>query len=232
MQRNRRLWIWPLLIGALWGSPALAGEFRFVATQIAPDRAIWQPSLVLIDNKTDLRDGLVFVVENGTEATHVFDVQGATELLGREPSGEERTAAPLSVTVGPHETKRLRVSTRPIGSGRGLRNLTRVTGSLHEIIVDLVVSVVDTAGGDTRLLVSDGSIDEDEHGDQREQHAETEPPERRELPGVIRQSGQRPNPPAGESEPRPDASDERALVPDSGHDRLIVTTCARTASLK
>lgn len=130
MRKKGRLWTWALLIGAFWGNNALAGEFRFVATEIAPDRAIWQPSLVLIDNKTDLGGGLVFVVENGTETTHVFEVQGLSELLGREPSGEEKTA-PLAVTVGPHETKRVRVSTLPLEGAAAAGRQFRVRCPIH-----------------------------------------------------------------------------------------------------
>ncbi len=117
MIRKRRLCMWAILIGLLLGNDALAGEFRWVATQIAPDRIIWQPGLVLIDNETDLQGGLVFVLENPTQTSHVFAAQGLSALVSEEPSAGEKTES-LSVTVGPNEITRVRVSTSPLlGAG-------------------------------------------------------------------------------------------------------------------
>lgn len=130
MTRRRRLCLWAILIGLAFGSDALATEFRWVATQIAPDRAIWQPSLVLIDNKTDLQDGLVFVLENPTPTLHVFAVHGLSALVSAAPPAGD-TTAPLSVRVEPNETKRVRIHTRPLlGAGAEGRQF-RVQCPIH-----------------------------------------------------------------------------------------------------
>jgi len=119
-----------VLIGLLGAQAADASEFRFVASQIALDRVIWQPSLTLIDNKMDLEGGLVFVLENPTSTPHVFDVQGLSRITGVQPSGEEKTE-PLSVTVEPNETQRVRISTKPLEGTSGQGRQFRVQCLIH-----------------------------------------------------------------------------------------------------
>ncbi len=113
MRRSTLLIIGAVLIGLWWGNDARAGEFRLVATQIAPDRAIWQPSLVLIDNKIDIEGGLVFILENLTTTSHIFAVDGLS-ILGSKKTRGEKEPARLSVTVGPNETKRVPINTGPL----------------------------------------------------------------------------------------------------------------------
>ena len=130
MTQRRRLYVWTMLIGLMVGNPALAGEFRFVATQIAPDRAIWQPSLVLIDNKTDLQGGLLFVLEKRTLTPHIFDVPGLSRLSnGKLPDGKK--TEPLSITVEPNETKRVRISTEPLAGSSAEGRQFRVRCLIH-----------------------------------------------------------------------------------------------------
>jgi hypothetical protein len=130
--RNGRPWMWALLLGLFGSSTALAGEFRFVATQIAPDRAIWQPSLVLIDNKTDLDGGLVFILENRTQAAHGFAVEGLSELAKEKTSGVENIT-PLSVTVGPNHTKVVRISIEPLQGAEAAGRQFRVRCPIHSV---------------------------------------------------------------------------------------------------
>ena len=125
-----KLRIGAVLMGFLGAQTADASEFRFVASNIALDRVIWQPSLMLIDNKMDLEGGVVFVLENPTSTPHVFDVQGLSRIIGVEPSGEEKTE-PLSITVEPKETQRIRISTKPLEGTSAQGRQFRVQCLIH-----------------------------------------------------------------------------------------------------
>lgn len=130
MPLTKHFSLWVVMFG-LWGAQAAdANEFRFVASQIALDRVIWQPSLTLIDNKMDLEGGLVFVLENPTSTPHVFDVPGLSRITIVQPSGEEKTEA-LSVTVEPNETQRVRISTIPLEGASAQGRQFRVQCLIH-----------------------------------------------------------------------------------------------------
>lgn len=131
MTRAGRFSIGLVLITLLGAQAANASEFRFVASQIALDRVIWQPSLTLIDNKMDLEGGVVFVLENPTSTPHVFEVQGLSRITTVEPSGEAKTE-PLSVTVEPNETQRIRISTTPFEGTSAQGRQFRVRCLIHE----------------------------------------------------------------------------------------------------
>lgn len=136
MTRTGRWGMWAILMGLVMAGEALAGEVRFVASQIAADRAIWQPSLVLIDNTVDLEGGLVFVLENGTADTHVFVVEGLSEIVGEEPRADQKgngAARALSVTVAPHEVKRVRIVTAPLTGDRARGKRFKVTCPIHAV---------------------------------------------------------------------------------------------------
>ncbi|WP_455377153.1 hypothetical protein [Petrachloros mirabilis] len=131
MTRITQLSIGAVLMGFLGAQTADASEFRFVASNIALDRVIWQPSLTLIDNKMDLEGGVVFVIENPTSTPHVFDVPGLLHITGVQPSGEEKTE-PLSITVEPKETQRIRISTKPLEGTSAQGRQFRVRCLIHQ----------------------------------------------------------------------------------------------------
>jgi hypothetical protein len=106
------------LAGALasW-SPAGAAEFRFVVQEIGEKRAVWAPQELVIHRRTEMQDGLVFVLENPTDRTHAFAAYGLfEEIMGAHG---DITKKPLRVNVTPEDTVRVQISTAqfaPIGS--------------------------------------------------------------------------------------------------------------------
>lgn len=115
-----------ILVAAPYASSiATAAEIHFVASELSKDHAIWHPSSVIIDNKTDLREGLVFVLENPTSTEHAFAVRGLMEEITSKDTMEVSPAGgdvgimnftyrPIRVTIPPHQTKRIRVGTDPL----------------------------------------------------------------------------------------------------------------------
>ncbi len=94
-------------------STGLAGEFHFVVHDVEEGAAAWSPREVVIHKSTDLEGGLVFVLENPTPRTHVFEAPGLFEELLVEGS-DDRTVKPLRVYVAPGETVRVQVSTEQL----------------------------------------------------------------------------------------------------------------------
>lgn len=82
-----------------------AGEFRFVVQDMADDSAAWFPTEVVIHRDRDGKTGLVFLLDNPTARTHVFEAPGLLEW-----TVEEQEMKPLRVTVAPEETMRVQVS--------------------------------------------------------------------------------------------------------------------------
>lgn len=97
----------------LSSSIGLAGEFHFVVHDVEEGAAAWTPREVVIHKSTDLEGGLVFVLENPTPRTHVFEAPGLFEELLGEGS-DVRTVEPLRVYVAPGETVRVQVSTEQL----------------------------------------------------------------------------------------------------------------------
>jgi hypothetical protein len=120
----------------------VAGEFQFIAGQVADNRAIWQPGVTLIDQETDLKGGVVFVVENPTDLEHVFAVRGLHELVpdkitelvdvGAEVEKMAYSLKPIHVKVGPKETKRIRVYTDPLQGAHAVGNHFKVFCTVHK----------------------------------------------------------------------------------------------------
>ena len=98
----------------LLSSSGLAGEFLFVAHDVEGDAAAWSPREVVIHKSTDLDGGLIFVLENPTPRTHVFEAPGLFEQIVEGP--EAPIAKPLRVYVAPGETVHIRVSTEHLNS--------------------------------------------------------------------------------------------------------------------
>ena len=91
-------------------STGLAGEFHFVIHDMEGDAAAWSPREVVIHTRTDLEGGLIFILENPTPRTHVFEAPGLFEQIIMEGT-EAPTVKPLRVYVAPGETVRVQVST-------------------------------------------------------------------------------------------------------------------------
>lgn len=87
---------------------SLAGEFHFVIHDVDGDAAAWSPREVVIHKSTDLDGGLIFILENPTPRTHVFEAPGLFEQIVEGP--EAPTVKPLRVYVAPGETVRVQVS--------------------------------------------------------------------------------------------------------------------------
>ena len=89
-------------------STSLGGEFHFVIHDLEGDAAAWSPREVVIHKRTDLDGGLIFIPENPTPRTHVFEASGLFEQIVEGP--EAPTVKPLRVYVAPGETVRVQVS--------------------------------------------------------------------------------------------------------------------------
>lgn len=103
-----------LLIAASGVRPStgLGGEFHFVIHDVESDAAAWSPREVFIHTRTDLDGGLIFILENPTPRTHVFEAPGLFEQIIEGP--EAPTVKPLRVYVAPGETVRVQVSTEQL----------------------------------------------------------------------------------------------------------------------
>ena len=93
-------------------STSLGGEFHFVIHDLEGDAAAWSPREVVIHTRTDLDGGLIFILENPTPRTHVFEAPGLFEQTVEGP--EAPTVKPLRVYVAPGETVRVQVSTEQL----------------------------------------------------------------------------------------------------------------------
>lgn len=132
-----------LAVSALSVTEGAAGEFRFIAGQVADNRAIWEPSVTLIDQETDLKGGVVFVVENPTNLEHMFAVRGLHEIVTEKATEQvsdigdivetmRYTLKPIHVKVGPKETKRIRVYTDPLQGPSAVGNHFKVFCTIHK----------------------------------------------------------------------------------------------------
>lgn len=93
-------------------STSLAGEFHFVIHDMEGDAAAWSPREVVIHKSTDLDGGLIFILENPTPRTHVFEAPGLFEQIVE--GTEALTVKPLRVYVAPGETVQVQVSTEQL----------------------------------------------------------------------------------------------------------------------
>lgn len=99
-------------------SPSLGGEFHFVIQDVEGDAAAWFPREVVIHKRTDLDGGLIFILENPTPRTHVFEAPGLFEQIVE--GAEAPTVKPLRVYVAPGETVQVQVSTEQLKREAGM----------------------------------------------------------------------------------------------------------------
>lgn len=97
----------------LVSSTALAGEFHFIVRDVENGAAAWSPREVIIHKSTDLEGGLLFVLENPTPRTHVFEAPGLFGQIIVEGS-ENKTVKPMRVYAAPEETVHVQVSTEEL----------------------------------------------------------------------------------------------------------------------
>lgn len=98
------------IVGSCWSlATGRAGEFYFVIHDVEGGAAAWFPREVVIHARTDLEGGLLFILENPTPRTHVFEAPDLYEQVAEGP--ETPTVKPLRVYVAPGETVRVQVST-------------------------------------------------------------------------------------------------------------------------
>jgi hypothetical protein len=101
---------------------ARAAELQFVTADMPESMAIWHPSTAMIDQTEIAAGSLTFVLKNLTSSEHIFAAPGLYEVVwqsgrqqvdpGVDIETMEHVLRPLKVTVGPKETKRVRISSR------------------------------------------------------------------------------------------------------------------------
>ncbi|WP_447976804.1 hypothetical protein [Candidatus Nitrospira bockiana] len=99
-------------------STGLAKELRFVIHDLEGSAAAWSPREVVIHRNSDLDEKLVFVLENPTMRTHVFEAPGLLEQIEEGP--EVAAVKPLRVYVTSGEIVRVRVSTEQLKHARAV----------------------------------------------------------------------------------------------------------------
>lgn len=106
-----------VLLGMITGNglalpTALAAEFHFVIQDVGGDAAAWSPREVVIYRRVLLDEKLVFVLENPTPRTHVFEAPDLFEQILEGTEGSTPKALRVYVTSG--ETVHVQVSTEPL----------------------------------------------------------------------------------------------------------------------
>lgn len=131
------------LTGIGQGETALAREIRFIAQDIAKDRAIWQPGMVRIVQKDDLGEPLYFNLENPTGSDHEFAVQGLYAVLPQEMTSGMKSdifigpfpghvMMPIRVLVKANSTVKIEVSPEGMNGPRHLGALYSFFCPLHK----------------------------------------------------------------------------------------------------
>ena len=98
-------------------SVGLAEEFRFVVHDVENNLAAWAPPEIAIPACQDQKEDVVFVLENTTPRTHVFEAPGLFELVAGETG--DMIAKPLRITVAAEETMRVHVSAAQLTESAG-----------------------------------------------------------------------------------------------------------------
>lgn len=124
--------------GQSWGK-----DVRFVARDFSGDQSVWQTDSTLLERPTDKTEELVFILENPTNAEHAF-VMPSVQMITREQvlTPEQMVdilepmripyVEPLSVTVKPGESKRLRVHATDLFSSKSTGVAFRFFCTIHK----------------------------------------------------------------------------------------------------
>ncbi len=137
----------PLAMTLGWGMTSMtdaATELRFVVADLAKDLAIWHPNFMYIRPK-DLKERLVFILENPTDNLHSFVVEDLFEEIpmtiremvapGKDIEVKTYSLQPIGVIIPPRETKRVHVNTilleRASGNDQHFRFYCHVHESEH-----------------------------------------------------------------------------------------------------
>lgn len=90
-----------LLVGILEPEFGHGAQVRFTAQELENQRANWSPQEIVFSKEKDLPGPLVFVLDNPTARTHVFEAPGLFEQTRRDTG--ELLVKPLRITVAPEE---------------------------------------------------------------------------------------------------------------------------------
>lgn len=103
-----------------WGIPSWGKDVHFVARDFDGNQSVWQTDSLLIERPTDRAEEVTFILENPTDAEHAFVMPGVQMITRERIVGPEHSSdipepmripyvEPLTVTVKPGESKRLKV---------------------------------------------------------------------------------------------------------------------------
>ncbi|MCS6897075.1 MAG: hypothetical protein NZM29_03800 [Nitrospira sp.] len=101
-----------------------AETIRFNAYELESQEAAWTPQEVLIQRSDETEEELIFILDNPTNRTHVFEAPGLLEQIEGQNMGP--LTRPLRVTIAPGETMEVVVRFAPV---EGEREPSCPTGS-------------------------------------------------------------------------------------------------------
>lgn len=79
-----------------------AETIRFSAKELENQEASWSPHEVVLRRNDDSEEGFVFILDNPTNRTHVFEAPGVLEQIAAKDL--DHVTRPLRATVAPMET--------------------------------------------------------------------------------------------------------------------------------
>jgi hypothetical protein len=89
-----------------------AETVRFSAKELENQEASWSPHEVVLRRNDDSQEGFVFILDNPTNRTHVFEAPGVLEQIAAKDL--DHITRPLRVTVAPRETMEVVVRFAPV----------------------------------------------------------------------------------------------------------------------
>jgi hypothetical protein len=121
-----------------WGK-----DIHFVARDFEGNRSVWHTDSMLLERPADREEVLTFVLENPTDTEHAFVMPGA-QMITREQilmpeSGSDISepmripyVEPMTVTVKPGESKRLRVHASDLFAPKSMGVAFRYFCTIHK----------------------------------------------------------------------------------------------------
>lgn len=137
------LFVVPFLAGAV---EAHSQEVHFVAREFQANRPVWHTETMLLERSIGDEEDLVFVLTNPTSAEHAFVIPGVQRVTKERILTPESSpdipwpmtlvyAEPLSVTVKPGETKRVKIHAAallaPKSAGQAFRYYCEIHKDVH-----------------------------------------------------------------------------------------------------
>ena len=126
-----------------WGRNGISKRYSVHRPRARPWPTGWGPSQVTIDQKTDLKEPLYFILENTTGTDHEFAVHGLYELVTEQITGSVRSdyftgpktatlMRPIHVRVKAKSTLKIAVSDEGLIGERELGAKYRFFCPLHK----------------------------------------------------------------------------------------------------